>query len=111
MADALSMEDIAGILADSRTKGAGTEVLQDFLESGEAGIEVDLSSGPLAGKEVGKAHTTLNNARKRTVTSADGSPVAANPEFGKVKVVKRNAGTKESPDYHLFLINTDLVNV
>jgi hypothetical protein len=113
MADAsvLSMDDIRGLLSDSRTKGSGTEVLQSFLESEEPGIEVDLSNGPLAGKDPGKAHTTLMNARKRTVTAPDGSPVAANPEFGKIKIIKRNVGTKESPEYHVFLINTDLVEV
>ncbi len=111
MPEALSMDEIGEILASGRSKGAGTEVLQNFVDSNEAGIEVDLSTGPLAGKEVGKAETTLKNARKRTITSPDGSPVAANPEFGKVAVRKVNKGTKDAPEYHLFLINTDLVSV
>ena len=109
--EALSMDEIGEILASGRTKGAGTEVLQAFLDSEEAGIEVDLSSGPLAGKEVGNAETTLKNSKKATKTSADGSPVAVNPQFGKIAIRKVNRGTKESPDYHLFLINTDLVSV
>lgn len=111
MPDALSMDEIGELLSSSRSKGSGTEVLQDFLNSEEPGIEVDLSTGALAGKDPGKAYTTLNNARKRTVTAADGSPVAANPEFGKIKVLKRNRGTKENPDWHVFLVNTDLVSV
>lgn len=111
MADVLSMDEIGELLAGARTKGSGTEVIQNFLDSNEPGVEVDLSSGALAGKDPGKAYTTLNNARKRTITAADGSPVAANPEFGKVKVLKRNKGTKENPDWHVFLINTDLVEV
>jgi hypothetical protein len=112
MPDGLSMEEIAGLLAGSRQKGAGTEVLQDFAASDEAGIEVDLSTGPLAGKEPGQAYTTLNNARKRTVTQPDGSTTLANPEFNKIRVIKRNVADKGQPDdYRVFLINTDKVNV
>jgi hypothetical protein len=102
---------IQELLAGSRTRGAGTEVLENFLSSGEAGIEVDLTSGPLAGKEPGKAYTTLVNARKRTKTDEKGSTVLANPELGKVRVIKRNNGSAENPEWHVFLVNTDMVNI
>jgi hypothetical protein len=107
----LTQEQIADILAGSRTRGAGPQVLTDFLENGEAGEEVDLSTGPLAGKEVQAAYTALTNARKRTKSNPDGSTSMANPEFGKIQVRKVNAGTKDAPDVHLFLINTELVNL
>lgn len=108
MADGLSMEEIAGLLAGSRQKGAGTEVLQAFAQSGNAGEEVDLSSGPLAGKEPGQAFSTLNNARKRTVTAPDGSTVLANPEFNSIRVLKRK---DDNDNYHVFLVNTEKVDI
>jgi hypothetical protein len=108
---ALSPDLIQELLAGSRTRGAGTEVIKDFIDSGEAGIEVDLNSGPLAGKNPGQAYTTLVNAKKRTKTNEDGSTVLAMPEAAKVRVIKRNAGTKDAPEFQVFLINTELVDV
>jgi hypothetical protein len=101
---------IQELLAGSRTRGAGTEVIKDFLNSEEPGIEVDLSSGPLAGKNPGQAYTTLVNAKKRTKTNEDGSTVLAMPEAAKVRVIKRNAGDKDNADWHVYLVNTDLVD-
>lgn len=108
---ALSMDEINELLAGSRTKGAGTEVIGTFLDSGNAAEEVDLSSGPLAGKEAGQAYTTLTNARKRTAQAPDGSTVLANPEFKNVRVIKRNLGTKDTPDFHIYLVDTSKVEV
>jgi len=102
---------IQELLAGSRTRGAGTEVLESFLNSGEPGIEVDLTNGPLAGKEPGKAYTTLTNARKRTRTAEGGATVLANPELGVIRVIKRNSGTADAPEWHVFLVNTDLVKI
>lgn len=106
---ALTSDQITEILAGTRTRGAGTEYLADFIERGEAGEEVDLSAGPLAGKEPGAAFTTLQNAKKRTKTAPDGSVVPANPEFGKVQIRKRNHGSKDAPDWHVYVINTGLI--
>lgn len=108
---ALTTDMIQELLAGSRTRGAGTEVIKDFLESDEAGIEVDLNSGPLAGKSPGQAYTTLLNAKKRTRTNESGSTELAMPEAAKVRVIKRNQGTKENEDWHVFLINTDKIDV
>ena len=107
----LSAEQIADILSGSRTRGAGTEVLKEFIDSGEPGMEVDLTSGAFAGKQAGQAYTSLNNAKKRTRTDDSGATVLAMPEAAKVKVIKRDLGSKDNPDFHVFLINTDLVNV
>lgn len=108
---ALTPDMIQDLLAGSRTRGAGTEVIKDFITSGDAGIEVDLNSGPLAGKNPGQAYITLTNAKKRTRTNEDGSTVLAMPEAAKVRVIKRNSGDKENPEWHVFLVNTDLVEV
>lgn len=107
----LTSEQIASLLSGSRTRGAGTEVIKEFIESGEPGIEVDLNSGPLAGKSVGQAYTTLINAKKRTRTDESGATVLAMPEAAKVRVIKRNLGDKDNEDFRVFLINTDLVDV
>lgn len=107
----LSQDQIAQLLAGARTRGAGTEVIQNFLQSGEAGEEVDLASGPLAGKNPGQAYTTLLNAKKRTKTDESGATVLAMPEAAKVKVVKRNLGDKKNEEWHVFLINTELVDI
>lgn len=107
----LTQEAIAGLLSGSRTRGAGTEVIKEFIDSEAAGIEVDLNSGALAGKSPGQAYTTLLNAKKRTKTDEGGATVLAMPEAAKVRVIKRNLGTKDNEDWHVFLINTDLVDV
>jgi len=106
---ALTPDQITEILAGTRSRGAGTEYLAQFIESGEAGEEVDLSSGPLAGKEPGAAFTALQNAKKRTKTAPDGSVVPTNPEFGKIQIRKKNHGSKDAPDWHVYVINTELL--
>src|SRR4051812_8903266 len=95
----LTQEAIAGLLSGSRTRGAGTEVIKDFLDSEAAGIEVDLNSGALAGKSPGQAYTTLLNAKKRTKTDEGGATVLAMPEAAKVRVIKRNLGSKDNEDW------------
>lgn len=107
----LSQDQIAELLAGSRTRGAGTEVLQAFIGSQSPGEEVDLTTGPLAGKSPGQAYITLQNAKKRTKTSEDGSTVLAMPEAAKVRVLKRNLGDSKNEDWHIFLINTELVDI
>lgn len=108
---ALSQDQIAELLAGGRTRGAGTAVIEEFLASGEAGEEVDLTTGHLAGKSPGQAYNALNNARKRTKTDDSGNTVLANPSMGKVRVMKKNVGDKENEEWHVFLINTDLVEM
>lgn len=90
---ALSPDQIAALLAKGRTRGDYDRVLRDFVESGEAGIEVPLSEGALAGKTSKQAKTGLDNARKRT--NDQGKLVVEGAQ--NVKVIE-NEG-------HVYLIN------
>lgn len=96
MAEALSAEQIAELLANTRGRGEYATYLSEFLDSDEAGIKVDLENGTLAGKSVDKAFTGLNNART-AVNKEDGTPKIKGG--ADVKVVR-------SPDKTaVFLIN------
>lgn len=103
--------ELQSILAGSRTKGAGTDVLREFIESNEPIAEVDLTTGALAGKEPGQAYTTLTNAKKRTVTDSSGATVLAMPEAKNVKVIKRNLGSKDTPEFHIYLVDQTKVEL
>lgn len=106
MATILNEQEIADLLSGARTKGAGDEVLTAFLSSGEAGIEVDLSSGPLAGKDAAKAATALSNAKKRTKQNDKGETVMVHPEAAQVQVVRRKG---ENGTEHVYLIDKSKV--
>lgn len=111
MAEGLSQEYIAGLLSGTRQRGAGVEVLNDFNDSGLPGIEVDLSSGPLAGKTADQAKATLDNTKKQIKQTENGT-VMAHPEFGKIRVIKKDVS--EDPkvkDFRVFLINTELIDL
>ncbi len=92
---ALTQEQIQALLANQRSRGDYDAVLSDFLDSGEAGIQVDLESGVLAGKDAKKVKTGLDNARKR-INQATGKPVFEAGHAVKVIVAEDN----------VFLINT-----
>lgn len=94
MANVLDPAKIQELLAAGRTRGAYGTVLSDFLTSGEAGIEVDLTSGPIAGKSSKQAKTGLDSARKRT--DEKGNLVYAGAQ--NVRVIEQ--------DGHVYLINT-----
>jgi preprotein translocase subunit SecF len=104
--ETLTMDQIAELMSKARTKGAGELVLQNFLDSGEQGIVVDLSSGPLAGKNANQASATLTNAKKRTRTTGDKVEVV-NPQFANILVKKAGKGD----DAQVALINTELVDL
>jgi hypothetical protein len=99
----LSPEMITSLLQKGRTRGDYESVIRKFLESGEAGIEVDLSSGALAGKTADQAKIGLDNSRKR-VDSATGKPVIEGGHA--LKVVKVG---KEGEEQHVYLIDTNKV--
>ena len=103
---ALTAEAIASLLATSRGRGDYDSVLNDFLGSGEAGIEVDLSSGALAGKDAKYVVTGFNNAKSR-MNKETGTPV--HPGGHAVKVILRKLGEGDNAEEHVFLINTALV--
>lgn len=102
---ALTPETIAELLAGARTKGAGEDVLTDFLASDEVGVEVSLETGPFAGKSAVQAYTGLNNAKKKTKKNDAGETVLAFPEAGSVQVIKRKIGDDE----RVFLIDKNKV--
>ena len=104
--ETLNLEQIAELMSKSRTKGAGEQVLQEFLDSGEQGIVVDLNSGPLAGKNANQAQATLNNAKNRTKQIGEDVQLA-NPQFKSILVKKAGKGD----DAVVALINTSKVNL
>lgn len=102
----LTADAIAALLATSRGRGDYDSVLSDFLKSGDAGIEVDLSAGALAGKDAKNVVTGLNNAKGR-MNKETGEPVHKGGHA--VKVILRKVGEGENAEEHVFLINTSLV--
>lgn len=102
---ALSIDQIQALLAGSRARGDYDEVLSSFLASGEMGIEVDLTNGPLAGKNTEKGAknvvTGFKNASKRM--NDDGTP--RHPGAHQVQTVLRKEGEGDDANYHVFLIN------
>jgi hypothetical protein len=94
---------ITELLSKQRTRGDYGTVIRNFLESNEAGIEVPLDSGPLAGKTADQVKIGLDNARKR-VDSNTGQPDF--PQGHALKVVKVG---KEGEDQHVYLIDTSKV--
>lgn len=102
---AIDADLISELLAGARVKGAGDEALESFIQSGEAGIEVSLDSGPFAGKTAAQAATSLNNAKKRTKQNDAGETVLVHPDAGMVQVIKRKIGDDE----RVFLIDKSKV--
>lgn len=94
MANVLDPAKIQELLAAGRTRGAYGTVLADFLTSGDAGIEVPLDNGPIAGKNSKQAKTGLDNARKRT----DDAGKLVYDGAQNVRVIEQEG--------HVYLINT-----
>lgn len=102
---ALTLDAIQELLSSSRARGDYDQVLDEFLKSGEMGIEVDLTSGPLAGKNNDKGAknviTGFKNASKRM--NDDGTP--RHPGAHQVQPILRKVGEGDTAEYHVFLIN------
>lgn len=102
---ALDLSAIQELLASSRARGDYDSILDNFLKSEEMGIEVDLESGPLAGKGTEKGSknvvTGFKNAAKRM--NEDGT--ARHPGAHNVQVIARKVGEGDDAEYHVFLIN------
>lgn len=111
MGQKLDLAQINDLLSKSRNKGAGEEVLTQFLNDGNEGEVVDLKSGPLMGKSATQAFTTLNNAKARKRTEGD-RLIVVNPQFAKIRVVKRGKPADEESGRAsteiVALINTEL---
>lgn len=111
----LNPVQLQGLLAKSKVKGSGETVLKEFLASGETSTEVDLTTGPLAGKTPEQASTTLRNAQKRVITdTSTGQTTLAIPEAGPVRIVTAAVdengepvkADKAHPATTVYLINT-----
>ena len=68
----IDSEKLQELLSASRSKGQYDTELKSFWESGEAGVQVDLSSGVFAGKKPNTIKTGFENATKR-----EGAPEGA----------------------------------
>ena len=108
----LSLEDITGILSETRSKTNSGEYLRDFIESGQLGREVDLNAGTFAGKPAKTIKTALDNARKK-VNDETGQLVIPGGTDVQVRVKQVTNGKKGAEkkvlEEHLFIINTKLV--
>jgi hypothetical protein len=118
----LTMEAIETLLASAKTRGDYEVELKNFINSDDIGIEVDLSSGSLAGKDPKNVATGFNNARKKMNAdtgrpAVEGAPAVKvilklvdteEPETDEngnpVRDDKGNVVTKK--EGHVFLINT-----
>jgi hypothetical protein len=111
MAD-LTLEDITGILGETRSKTNAGEYLSNFIQSGELGREVDLNAGTFAGKPAKVIKTALDNARKK-VNDETGTLVIPGGTDIQVRVKQQTNGEKGDKKVvlseQLFVINTKLV--
>lgn len=119
---ALTMDAIEELLASAKTRGDYEDFLRDFISGDDVGIEVDLSSGTLAGKDPKNVATGFNNARKKMNAdtgkpAVDGAPAVKvilkwvdtgeplTDENGN-RVTNDKGVPQNVKDGHVFLINT-----
>lgn len=102
---ALTIDAIQELLAGSRARGDYDQVLDEFLKSGEMGIEVDLTNGPLAGKNTEKGAKNVVTGFKNAAKRMDDNGQPRHPGAHNVQVILRKVGEGDSADYHVFLIN------
>lgn len=65
MANVLSADKVAELLASSKQRGVYEDELKSILAHGNRGEQVDLESGTLAGKKPQSVKTGLENAKKK----------------------------------------------
>lgn len=113
MANELTAEQIQQLLSGTKSRGEYDAVLKEFLNSGSMGIEVDIHSGPLAGKRAKQAKIGFDNARKKTnetgLVHPGGTAVRVVAVTGKVQ--GEDGKPVDAPDNsedHVYLINTSL---
>lgn len=73
--EALNATDIAALLASSRQRGQYDDELKKFVESGEAGVKVNLENGTFANKKAQSVKTGFEGARKREGAPEDAQHV------------------------------------
>lgn len=113
MAQALTAEMIQQLLSTSKSRGEYDGVLREFLSSGEAGIEVDLQSGPLQGKRAKQVKVGFDNARKKTNEAGAVHPGGKGVRVIAItgKVAGEDGKEVDAPNNendHVYLINTAL---
>lgn len=115
MAQVLDAAQIQQLLSQTKSRGEYDQVLREFLNSGEAGIEVDLDNGPLAGKRAKMVKVGFDNARKKTnengAVHPGGKDVRVIAITGKVQDPENAEKEIDAPDNsndHVYLINTAL---
>jgi len=113
MATELSAELIQQLLSQGKTRGEYDAVLREFLSSGSMGIEVDIHSGPLAGKRAKQAKIGFDNARKKTndtgLVHPGGKEVRVVAVTGKTEGPDgKQVDREDNSEDHVYLINTAL---
>jgi len=93
---ALTPDKIAELLSKGRARGAYDPVMESFLTSGEAGIQVE-ATGALAGKTGKQIKSGLEAAKKRT----NDNGVLVHEGAQNVRVIEA--------DDNVYLINTAAV--
>jgi|SRR6185295_6755626 len=110
MAQAIDAQMIQALLSKQKSRGDYDADLRDFLSSGNAGVEIDLSSGRFAGKRAKQVKTGFDNARKKTNDQG-----LVHPGGTLVKVIAINdknddeGNPKGEQEEHVYLINTALL--
>jgi len=108
----MTLEDITGILGETRSKTNSGEYLDDFIKSGELGREVDLNAGSFAGKPAKTIKTALDNARKKVNDETGQLQIKGGTDI-QVRVKQTTNGEKGDKKVvlseQLFIINTKLV--
>ena len=99
----LTLDAIQMLLQSSRGRGEYEDVLREFIDSDVPGIEVDLTTGPLTGKDPKNVATGFKNVQGRN-DKTTGQPVV--PGSHLVKVILRTVKNGDQEEGHVFLINT-----
>lgn len=110
MAQAIDAQMIQALLSKQKSRGDYDADLREFLNSGEAGVEIDLTSGRFAGKRAKQVKVGFDNARKKT---NDQGLVHAGGTAVKVVAINDKNDEEGNPkgeqEEHVYLINTSLL--
>ena len=110
MANVIDAAQIQELLSRQKSRGDYDADLREFLQSGEAGVEIDLTSGRFAGKRAKMVKVGFDNARKKTNEQG-----LVHPGGNLVKVIAVNdknddeGNPKGEVDEKIYLINTALL--
>lgn len=98
MATTLTMDQILQLQSESKQRGQYDMEFGSFLNSGEAGVAIDLTQGTFAGKKAQSVKTGFENARKRVAEKGTDPEKAT---VANVRVILHEGG--------VYLIRQDLV--